>query len=217
MAFKKRKFEVIVMEINTEGKTAKEMYKLLTGSIAPRPIALVSTQDKDGVLNVAPFSFFTVVTSAPPTVMFSIGELNERKKDTLQNIEDNPEFVINIVNVDLGEAVNNAAANFKPDVSEFEEVNMTPVPAKTIDAYAVKESPIHLECVLDRIIKVGKGFMVLAQVKHFVIDDALYLGNYKIDFQKLNPIVRFAGSKYGEIGNIISLERIVNHDKTLQK
>lgn len=204
------------MEISTEGKTPKEMYKLLTGSIAPRPIALVSTEDKNGVLNAAPFSFFTVVTSSPPTVMFSIGELNQRKKDTLKNIEENPEFVINIVNRKMGEAVNNSAANFKPDVDEFEEVNMTPVRAKTIDAFAVKESPIHLECKLDQIIKVGKGFMVLAEVKHFVIDDDLYLGNYKIDFEKMDPIVRFAGSKYGEIGNIITLDRIVNQDKVIQ-
>jgi len=212
---KKKKYEVILVEISAEGKVPKDMYKLLTGSIAPRPIALVSTQDKNGVQNVAPFSFFTIVTSSPPTVMFSIGELNDRKKDTLSNIEEHPEFVINIVNVGLGEAVNNAAANFKPDVDEFEEVNLTAVPAKTINAFAVKESPIHLECKLDQIIKVGRGYMVLAEVKHFVIDDELYLGNYKIDFEKMNPLVRFAGSKYGEIGNIISLERIVNQDKVI--
>lgn len=203
------------MEISAEGKAAKDMYKLLTASIAPRPIALVSTQDKNGVQNVAPFSFFTIVTSAPPTVMFSIGELNNRKKDTLSNIEEHPEFVINIVNTAMGEAINNAAANFKPDVNEFEEVNLTAVPARTINAFAVKESPIHLECQLDQIIKVGRGYMVLAEVKHFVIDDDLYLGNYKIDFEKTNPLVRFAGSKYGEIGNIVSLERVANPEKVI--
>lgn len=205
------------MDISVEDRTPKELYKLLSGIVVPRPIALVSTKNKNNIPNVAPYSFFNVVTNDPPIVMFSIGERRKNQKDTLNNIEAHPEFVINIANVRIAESVHNAAANFKSGVSEFNEVNLTPIPTKVIDGVAVKESPIHIECKLDQIIKVGKGFMVLGQVVHFYIDDSIYLGNYKTNFQKLNPLARFAGNKYGEISHYMSLRREFNPEKVLKE
>ncbi|WP_084783297.1 flavin reductase family protein [Bacillus dakarensis] len=120
------------------------------------------------------------------------------------------------MDVSLVEAVNNAAANFKPDVSEFNEVYLTPKTCKVIDGVAVKEAPISMECKLDQIIKVGKGFMLLGEVLHFYIDDNVYLGDFKIDFQKLNPLARLAGNQYGELGNYFSMERTFDPNKVVE-
>lgn len=203
------------MDINASGLKPIECWKLLSGTVVPRPIALVSTKNSEGILNVAPYSFFTVVTATPPTIMFSIGDLKDRKKDTLRNIEEHPEFVVNIAHVGLAESVNNASANFRSEISEFDEVQLTPIQAKVIDGVAVKEAPIHLECKLDRIIKVGGGNMVLGQVVHFYIDDDIYLGDYKTDFQKLKPLTRLAGTQYGEVTKVFTLDKRVNLDKVL--
>ncbi len=204
------------MEIDTKQCSARELYKLLTGSVVPRPIALVSTKDSQGVYNVAPYSFFNVVTNSPPIVYFSIGERKINKKDTLDNIEMNRQFVINITHQEMAKEVNNAAALYKKDISEFDEVGFTPVKTKKIDSVAVKESLIHLECELEEIIKVGRGFMVLGRVVHFYVSDEIYLGNYKIDFEKLNPLARFAGNKYGEIDRYFTKKRVFDVDKTIK-
>jgi len=203
------------MYIQPEGKTTKQLYKLLSGSVTPRPIALVSTKNDQGIANVAPYSYFTVVSSKPPIVMFSIGE-RASKKDTLSNIENHPEFVINLVDMKLAQAVHNAAALFRPEVSEFDEVNLTPIPTKVINSVAVKESLIRFECKLERIIKVGDCFMVLGEVVNFYIDDGIYLGDYKTDFKTFNPLSRFAGNDYGEIGRYIPLEREFDQSKIIK-
>lgn len=201
------------MNIRAKDCSPKELYKLMTGSIVPRPIALVSTKNTEGVYNLSPFSFFTVIE--PPVIMFTIGERKGQKKDTLRNIENNPEFVINIVNEKLAQQMHNSAANFKPEINEFDEVNLTPVYAQAIDGVSVKESPIHLECVLDEIIKKGRSYMVFGKVVHFVIDDSVYIGNYKVDFQKLNALGRLSGNKYALMDRQISLERSFDPAKVL--
>lgn len=203
------------MHINSDGKTTKQLYKLLSGSVVPRPIALVSTKNNKGVGNVAPYSYFNVVSPKPPIVMFSIGD-RISKKDTLSNIENHPEFVINLVDVKLAKSVHNSAALYRPEISEFDEVNLTPISTKVINSVAVKESLIHMECKLDQIIKVGGCFMVLAEVVNFYIDDSIYLGDYKVDFKKFNPLSRFAGYDYGEIGRYIPLEREFDQNKIIK-
>lgn len=203
------------MYIDARGKSTKELYKLLSGIVVPRPIAFVSTKDNEGITNVAPYSYFTIVSPDPPIIMFSIGDRNS-KKDTLRNIENHPEFVVNLVDVKLAQSVHNSAALFKPDISEFDEVSLTPVSTKVIDSVSVKESLIHMECKLNKIIKVGNCFMVLGEVVLFYIDDSIYLGNYKTDFKRFNSLSRFAGNEYGEMGKYIVLNRFFNHDQIIE-
>lgn len=203
------------MHINVDGKSTKQLYKILSGSVVPRPIALVSTMNANNIANVAPYSYFTIVSPDPPIIMFSIGD-RASKKDTLRNIENHPEFVVNLVDVKLAQAVHDSASLFKSDVSEFDEVQLTPIATKLINSVAVKESLIHMECKLDQIIKVGSCFMVLGKVVNFYIDDSIYLGNYKIDFKKFNPLSRFAGNEYGEISNYLQLEREFDKSKIIQ-
>lgn len=202
------------MEIYTKDCSPTELYKLMSGTVVPRPIALVSTKCAEGIYNVAPFSFFNVIH--PPMVMFSVGNRKgNRKKDTVLNIEQHSEFVINLVNAEMAQQVHNAGSEYLPEISEFEEVGFTPATAKVIDGIAVKEAPIKMECKLDRIIQVKDSNMVLAEVVHFDIDDTIYQGNFKIDFEKLNPVGRLAGNMYTNI-KPYSLKRTYNPDKVLK-
>lgn len=204
------------MEIHSKNCSAKDTYKLLSGLVVPRPIALVSTKDAQGRSNVAPFSFFNVVANEPPTVMFSADKRNGEKKDTIANIESHPEFVINIVSEKMAQKMHNSAADFKKEVNEFDEVGLTPIAAQTINCDAVKESLAHLECKLDRIIKVGKSYMVLGEVIHFSIDDQIYLNDYKIDIEKLKPLARLAGREYGRVHERFELEQEFDQTKVIE-
>jgi flavin reductase (DIM6/NTAB) family NADH-FMN oxidoreductase RutF len=194
------------MEISSKDCTPQDLYKLMTGMIVPRPIAFVSTKSPEGVFNVAPFSFFNAVTSDPPIVMFSIGQRNGEKKDTLVNIEYHKEFTINIVTEDIAQAMHDSAADFPPEVSEFDEIGLTPVPATSIDCMSVKESPIHMECTLEQVVKIGKNDMVLGRVVHFRIDDSLYIDPFKINIAELKPVGRLAGKGYAYIRELFELK-----------
>ncbi|MFD1040486.1 flavin reductase family protein [Virgibacillus byunsanensis] len=201
------------MEISSKDCNPKDLYKLMTGMIVPRPIAFVSTKSVYGVHNVAPFSFFSAVTSDPPIIMFSLGEHKGEKKDTLVNIEHHKEFTINVVTEDIAQAMHESAADFAPDVSEFEEIGLTPIPAAKIDCMSVKESPIHMECTLEKVIGVGANYMVLGRVVHFRIDDKLYMEPYKINIAELKPVGRLAGNMYSETKNLYKLDRHVDKRK----
>ncbi|WP_163970353.1 flavin reductase family protein [Oceanobacillus halotolerans] len=203
------------MEISTTDCTSKEVYKLLSGTVVPRPIAFVATKSKTGIDNLAPFSFFTPVSSEPPTIMFSIGKRNGKKKDTLINIEQHREFTINIVTEDIARAMHHTAADFRADVSEFAEAGLTPVQATMLDCMAVKEAPIHMECTLEQVIPVGKNDMVLGRVVHFRIEDGLYMDPYKINHDILKPLGRLAGNAYSYTRDFVELKREVDPDKLL--
>jgi flavin reductase (DIM6/NTAB) family NADH-FMN oxidoreductase RutF len=204
------------MDISPEGLTDKDIYKLLSGVVIPRPIAFVSTKNQNGVHNVAPFSFFNAVSSNPPMIMFSINNRNGVKKDTLKNIEEHPYFVVNMVNEEIMQQMHDASADYLPDISEFQEVKLTPVPAKKIDCIAVKESPVHLECKLDRIIPVGANHMVLGQIVHFQIADRILFGEFKINVGEYKPAARLAGNSYSTIRNEIVLQKHFDSDKVIE-
>ncbi|MEW9501520.1 flavin reductase family protein [Jeotgalibacillus marinus] len=179
----------------------KDAYKLMIGSILPRPIAFVSTIDAKGVTNLAPFSFFTAISAEPMMVCFSPmrnGE-NGSKKDTLVNIEQTKEFVINIVSEEIGEQMNHCATNWAPDIDEFTEVGLTKMESVTVKPPRVKESKVQLECVLHEVLHFGDhpgaGSLVVGKVMHIHIDDLIYYDG-KIDSKGLNPIGRLAGQMY---------------------
>ncbi|UHA72494.1 flavin reductase family protein [Paenibacillus sp. 481] len=182
---------------NTSDLSVEEMYKLMIGSVVPRPIAWVSSKSKEGVLNLAPFSFFTVASRNPPTLMISIGPgVDEREggvKDTLRNIREVGEYVINMVSEPLGEAMLRSAASVEPEFNEFELAGVTPQPCGLVGVPAVLEAPIAFELKLDRIIPVGEDHIILGTVVRAQIDAAAYAGNYKVAIDEWKPLASLAG------------------------
>jgi flavin reductase (DIM6/NTAB) family NADH-FMN oxidoreductase RutF len=201
------------MIIDPKNQTFKENYKLIIGSILPRPIAFVSTISKNGIHNLAAYSFFNGVTSNPPSICFAPNRKSTdgSKKDTLVNIEDTGEFVVNIVTEDIVKPMNDTAPEFPPEVSEFEEVGLTPIESHIVKAPRVKESPINMECKLMQIVEVGPaepggGFLVIGKIVLFLIKDEL-LENGRIDTGLLKPVGRLAGTEYTTLGKRFSLSR----------
>ncbi len=177
------------------------VYKLLIGSVVPRPIAFVSTVSVEGVYNVAPFSFFTVASSNPPVLVFSVSRRShpDPRKDTLRNITTTREFVVNIVSEEFAEKMNVCSGDYPPEVDEFQRSGLTPAPSDLVKAPRVAESHINMECRLLYTIEMsglaGGGNLVLGEVIRFHLDDA-YFHNFRIDQDKLRAIGRMAGNSY---------------------
>jgi len=190
------------LEIKTDQLEWRDAYKLLQGSVLPRPIAFVSSQDENGNANLAPFSFFTAISANPMMVCFSPMRrgTDGAKKDTLKNIESTKEFVINIVSEEFVQQMNDCATEFASDVDEFGASGLTKVDSVTVSPSRVKESKVHLECILDQVLhfggeEAGAGSLVIGKVVHVHVEDDLY-ENGRINSEKLNPVGRLAGATY---------------------
>jgi flavin reductase (DIM6/NTAB) family NADH-FMN oxidoreductase RutF len=196
------------MEFNPAQLGEKEVYKLLSGSVVPRPIAWVSTISESGVLNLAPYSFFTVASRNPPMLCISVGpgvgEREGTEKDTLVNIRSQKEFVINVVNSRLGNPMMKSSENLPADVNEFEAAGLTPIESSIVSPKRVKEAPIQMECKLEQIIPLGSDHLIIGQMVHYHIQDEYYLGNYKVNLEKLEPLGRLAGS-FSEMKGLFQL------------
>lgn len=187
------------------------MYRLLTALVQPRPIAWVSSRSADGTPNLAPFSFFNVVGANPPTVVFCPMQPDGAPmKDTLQNLKEHPEFVIQVVSHELAEKMNVTAGDFAPGVNEFEVAGLTEQAARTVSVPRVAEARAHLECKVSQIIPVGEGggsgSLVLGEVLCIEIDDSVCSGN-RVDLDALAPIGRLSGSYYCTVRDRFELER----------
>ncbi|MDH5518262.1 MAG: flavin reductase family protein [Gammaproteobacteria bacterium] len=172
------------------------VYKLLAGSVVPRPIAWVSTVSKDGVLNLAPFSFFTVASREPPMLAISIGPRTggeDYAKDTLTNIRETQQFVINMVSVSLANAMHETAFNHAPEVCEFTRAGVTPASSETLKTPRVAEAKISMECTLEQLLKLGSDYLVIGQMQRFHIEDDL-ISEGRIDLKSLDPLGRMAGN-----------------------
>lgn len=198
--------------IDPSTQSRKDNYKLLSGSVIPRPIAFVTSQNEQGVLNGAPFSFFNVLTAEPPLISISVGRRNgETTKDTGKNILLNKEFVVHIVDESIIEHVNKSAAEYPSDVSEIVETGLTPVDSKKISVPGVKEAKIRMECELFQAIPLGTDEeyttdLLIGKVVMIYVDDEVY-ENGKINAKSLNPVARLAGADYAKLGNGFSLTR----------
>ena len=200
------------MEFNPDTLETKEIYKLLTGSIIPRPIAWVSTINEIGINNLAPFSYFNMVGDDPPHVMFSTRRDNNSNKDTLNNILSIKQFVVNMVTEALAEQMNSSAQAVAPEVDEFEMVGVTPIPSSVVKPMRVKESPIQFECEMvhhyfleDH--KQGGACVIIGRVVRMHFDESVLLEDYKINMKTYKPIARLAGSNYSKIGEVFSIKR----------
>lgn len=201
------------MELIPSSLPHQSIYKLLTGAILPRPIGWISTVDTDGRPNLAPFSFFNAVCSNPPTVVFCpmIRSLDGKTKDTLDNVRATNEFVVNIVSEDLAEAMNLSSVEAPPEVNEFEFARVTAEPSVTVRPPRVKESRVHFECRVRQIVEIGSepggGCVVIGEVLHIHVDDAVLTGGDKISLAALKPIGRLAGGGYVRVTDLFELER----------
>lgn len=199
-----------MISVNPKDNSERDNYKLMIGSIIPRPIALVTTQSNEGVLNGAPFSYFSIVSSNPPMISLSVGRKEGNLKDTARNIYDKEQFVVHIVDDQNLVQVNATAATLSPSESEIELVGMTPVESSLISVPGVKESKIRMECQLVQAIPLGEGEVTgdlfIAKIVLFHIDENIY-ENGRIDARGLNAISRLAGWDYATIGDITTIER----------
>ena len=192
-------------------KQEERIYYILTGIVAPRPIAFISTKSSKGVHNLAPFSFFNAVSANPPTIVVGIGRyIDSKPKDTLLNIEETGEFVVNIVSNEIVEAMNMTAAEFPNDVGEFEIAGLTKAPSIHIDPLRVAESPVQLECKLKQVIQIGEGStesgLVIAEILLIHLKDDIIVNN-RIDNSKLNPVGRLSGGMYAYTNETLYLKR----------
>jgi flavin reductase (DIM6/NTAB) family NADH-FMN oxidoreductase RutF len=205
-----------MFSLNPANCEPKQVYKLMTGIIVPRPIALVSTMDRAGVANLAPFSFFNGVGSVPPCVLFcpvvraAAGPSRDIRKDTLRNVEETGEFVVNIVSDEIAAAANATAAEVPPEVDEFQLAGLTPVASEAVRPPRVGESPAAMECRLLQVIYTsrapGGGVVVLGEVVRFHLREDLF-EDFRIDPAGLDAVGRMAGNTWVRTRERIELIR----------
>jgi flavin reductase (DIM6/NTAB) family NADH-FMN oxidoreductase RutF len=173
-------------------------YKLLIGSVVPRPIAFVSTISPNGIYNLAPFSFFNAVCGNPPVVTFACG-VRSPEKDTLANVRASGEFVVNIVSEEIAEQMNLCAGEYPAGVDEFQISGLTPVASDLVRPPRVSESRVNMECKVIQIVEVSTrplgGSLVLGEVVRFHIDPAV-MHNFRIDPEQLRAVGRMGGNEY---------------------
>jgi flavin reductase (DIM6/NTAB) family NADH-FMN oxidoreductase RutF len=177
--------------------------------VAPRPIGWISTLGKNGVVNLAPYSFFNAVSTDPHFVMFSSGG----RKDSQRNAEETGEFVCSLATYDLREAMNRTSQHVGPEVDEMALAGLTPAPSKLVAPPRVAESPVAFECRYWRTIDLpgpnggpGTHAIVLGQVVGVHIDDAVIVGD-KVDVTKVKPIARLGYGDYAVIDEVFELTR----------
>ncbi len=190
----------------------QQIYRLLIGSVVPRPIAWVSTMSAAGVANLAPFSFFTMVSHHPPMASISVGERENKPKDTARNILDTKGYVIHTVVNGWEEAMNICAGNFAPGESEFEAAGLDMVPADLVDAPRIKDAPVAMECRFERMIPFGDEWvthLVIGEVLRWHVHEDLILsdsGKIYIDPAKLQPVGRLGGPRYCRTQDIFEMQ-----------
>lgn len=195
------------IDFDPEAMGPTPFYKLLTSVIVPRPIAWVSTVCQDGAANLAPHSFFTVAAVDPPIVQFtSVG-----RKDSLRNVEDTGEFVVNLAPEALFEQVNATATNFPHGVSEFEAVGVAQEPSARVKPPRVAGSPVALECVVHGTLGLGNSTVVLGRVVHAVVDDEVMVDGHA-EISRLRPLSRLGKNEWGTVGDVRDLARIRYED-----
>ncbi|MEV0798320.1 MULTISPECIES: flavin reductase family protein [unclassified Kribbella] len=195
------------VDLDPETVGRREFYAMLNSIVVPRPIAWVSTRSADGVLNLAPHSFFTVACVQPPMVQFtSVG-----RKDSLNNVEATREFVVNFAAEPLFEQVNATGTNFPPEINEFEAVGLTTEPARTVAVPRVAESPVAIECTLHTTLELGDSTVVIGQVRHLAIDEAVMVDD-RPDIHLLRPLARLGKDEWSTLGEVRSITRIRHSD-----
>jgi flavin reductase (DIM6/NTAB) family NADH-FMN oxidoreductase RutF len=205
-----------MLSLNPAECQPRQIYKLMTGIIVPRPVALVSTISREGVANLAPFSFYSGVGSNPPTVLFCPA-LREgasagggERKDTLRNIEETGQFVINVVSEEMAAAANTASIDVPYEVDEFPLSGLTAASSEVVRPPRVAESPAQMECKLLQVIYTGhapaSGVIVLGEIVRFHLRKEL-VENFRVDPARLDAVGRMAGNTWVRTRDRIELIR----------
>jgi flavin reductase (DIM6/NTAB) family NADH-FMN oxidoreductase RutF len=199
------------MEISPESRPNKDIYKILIGTVLPRPIAWVSSVDPSGNINLAPFSFFTVASVNPPILCFSpLLQENSIEKDTLVNISQTGEFVVNIVSYGLAQTMNRTSGPYPSDVNEFDVAGVTPKQSTFVEPPCVADSLVNFECKLQQIVPLGSepmaGNLILGKVCNIHIHPDI-VRNGEVDNEALDAIGRLGGNMYTTIRDCFEMER----------
>lgn len=181
-----------MLKIDPEQIATKDLHQYMLSAVAPRPIAFASTISPDGQPNLAPYSFFNAFSSNPPIVIFSSNRRvsNNTTKDTLRNVQDTGEVVINVVPHRIVRQMALASIEYGPEINEFEKAGFTPLPAERVRPFRVAESPVHLECKVEQILPLGAGGgagnlivcrVVLMHIAEDILNDKGRIDPHKID------------------------------------
>lgn len=177
-------------------------YGLLTSIVVPRPIAWISTLDADGVGNLAPHSFFTVVSAHPAMVSFtSVG-----RKDTVRNVVATGHFVVNLVTEDLAELANASSAPFAPEVDEAQTLGVRLEPSAVVPVPRVADSPASIECTLNSTLALGDAHLVVGEVRAITVDDATLVDGLPT-IEALRPVSRLGRDEWGHSPEVFRLQR----------
>jgi flavin reductase (DIM6/NTAB) family NADH-FMN oxidoreductase RutF len=177
-------------------------YRLMTAVVVPRPIAWVTSVSGSGVVNLAPHSFYTVACASPPIVQFtSVGA-----KDTLRNVRETGEFVVNLAYGPLLEAVNNSSAAFEPHRSEPHELAITMEPSVAVRPPRVRDSPVSIECTLHSTNELGDSTVVLGSVVLITVADEVLVDGHP-EYDRLDPLSRLGKDEWGVHAQVVSVRR----------
>lgn len=188
----------------------RQVYRLMVGSVVPRPIAWVSTISKEGHVNLAPFSFFTCVSHSPPMLSISVGTREQAQKHTTRNILETQGYVIHVVANGHEEQMNICAGNFPADVSEFEEAGLEAVPSDLVPAPRIADAPVAMECRFRSLITNGEGEqtnLVIGEVIRWHIREDVMVEDKYIDPVALQPVGRLAGNNYCRTQDVFAMQR----------
>jgi flavin reductase (DIM6/NTAB) family NADH-FMN oxidoreductase RutF len=191
-----------MLSIDPKDTPQKDLHQFILGTVAPRPIAFVSTIDENGIPNLAPYSFFNAFSSNPPIVVFSSNRRgsDNTTKDTLHNVQVGGECVINAVNYAIVRQMAVASVDFPSDVSEFEKTGLTPIPSDLVKPFRVAESPAHMECKVKEIITLGEkggaGHLIICEVVRMHVAHEVLTDRNRIDPNKMDLMGRMGRAYY---------------------
>lgn len=180
----------------------KDLHQFMLSAVAPRPIAFASTISPEGQPNLAPYSFFNAFSSNPPILIFSSNRrvANNTTKDTLRNVQDTGEVVINVVSHSIVRQMALASIEYGPEVNEFEKAGFTPVPSERVRPFRVAESPVQMECVVDQILPLGDqggaGNLIVCRIVLMHIAESVLNEKGRIDPHKIDLMGRMGRFYY---------------------
>ena len=193
----------------TEAMTPRDAYRLLVSSVVPRPIGWASTIGADGSVNLAPFSFFNAVGGPIPFVMISVSRRAGAIKDTLRNVQEVAEMVLNVVDEDLVQQMNITSGDWAYGDSEFERAGLAAAPSVDVRPPRVTAAPVAMEVRVTQIVPVEETSytMIIGRVVRFHVRRDLLRADGSIDPQRLRPVARLSGDEYARLGEVFTLPR----------
>ena len=203
-----------MLKIDPVQTPTKDFHQFMLGAVAPRPIAFVSSLSPEGVPNLAPYSFFNAFSSNPPILVFSSNRRveNNTTKDTLRNAQETGELVINVVSHHIARQMALASIEYGPEIDEFEMAGFTKLPSERVKPYRVAESPVQMECVVDRIIPLGEsagaGHLIVCRILLMHIQEEVLTPTGRIDPHKIDLMGRMGRFWYARASGA-AIEEIV--------